>query len=262
MTSRHFFSALLLGVSATAFTTQVQAIAPFKADYTFNIANMISGKASRTLTEDNGVWNYTFKASVPMMADATETSIFRLNNATAIQATSQSKKSKHAKVQNMIAQTQPETVESLEHSYNFRFLNNVRNNHIKFDWPSKTVQSSTEKGDSSYPAQVGALDMLNLEIQVREDLHHQQLKSEYLLANEKETHPVMFVADGNETIQTPAGTFDTVKYHLVQDGEKRKTYFWLAPKLDNLPVRVHQTDGKLEYEINLSSYEPQDKAKI
>ncbi|AXI02485.1 DUF3108 domain-containing protein [Aquirhabdus parva] len=220
-------------ISFAIISQSAQAFEPYQANYNFNIAGLLNGNASRTLSQQDGIWNYTFKASVVSMATASEVSHFRYESS---------------------------KIQTLDHAYNFKFLNNIKNSSFKIDWPNKVVTaSSTKNGDTSYPAQVGALDMLNLELQVREDIKHKQLRPSYLLASEKGITEIQFVNEGEEKVETPAGEYDAVKLRLVQDNEKRKTYFWLAPKLDYLPVRVHQDDGNLSYELNLTSYQATSK---
>jgi hypothetical protein len=209
-----------------------QALEPFQANYSFNIAGLLTGKATRTLTKQDDIWSYNFKASVASLADANEVSHFKVvhvdNNSTEVQI--------------------------LDHAYHFSFLNKKIDHGFSVDWKNQMVTARNKNGDSSYPTQSGMLDMLDLELQVRDDIKHKRLKSSYLLADDKGIKKISFVNEGDEKIKTDAGEYDTVKVRLVQDNEKRKTYFWLAPKLDYLPVRVHQDDGSLSYELSLTSY--------
>jgi len=211
------------------------AFEPFQANYSFNIAGLLSGTASRTLQQQDGVWSYTFTAAVPMLATASEVSHFRFDPAT--------------------ASTEAGRLESLDHAYNFKFLTNSKSSSFKVDWDAKTVSASNKNGETTYPAQVGMLDMLDLELQVREDIKHKHMRESYLLADDKGIKSISFVNEGAEKITTQGGEFDTIKLRLVQDSDKRKTYFWLAPKLDYLPVRVHQDDGNLSYELDLTNYQ-------
>jgi hypothetical protein len=216
---------------------QAEAFEPFQANYSFNIAGMLTGNATRTLTKQDNIWSYSFKASVASLANASEVSHFKVthtdNNLTNIQ--------------------------TLDHAYSFNFLTKNVDNGFKVDWAKEIVSANNKNGDNSYPAQAGMLDMLDLELQVREDIKHKQLKSSYLLADDKGIKKISFVNEGEEKVQTDAGEFNTMKIRLVQDNENRKTYFWLAPKLDYLPVRVHQDDGNLSYDLKLTSYHSDSK---
>lgn len=208
------------------------AFEPFQATYSFNIAGMLTGNATRTLTKQDNVWSYNFKASVTSLANASEVSHFKVTH----------------------SDSNSTDLQTLDHAYTFNFLNKNIDTGFKVDWAKQLVSAHNKNGDNNYPAQTGMLDMLNLELQVREDIKHKQLKPSYLLADDKGIKKISFVNEGEEKIQTDAGEFDTMKVRLVQDSDKRKTYFWLAPKLDYLPVRVHQDDGNLSYDLSLTNY--------
>ncbi len=80
------------------------------------------------------------------------------------------------------------------------------------------------------------------------------MKSSYPLADAKEVENRRFVKQGNEKIKTSYGTFDTIKVVLQHNKPERSTIFWLAPKLDYLPVKVSHIDGKTSYGLLLTSY--------
>lgn len=225
-----------LPLSFVLSISSVHAFEPFEATYSFNIAGLLHGTASRTLTVKDDIWNYSFKANVASLATASEFSRFRINPA---------KKDDTS--------TSPR-IESLDHSYNFKFLTNHKANSFKIDWDKKIVNTTNQNGNNSYPAQVGMLDMLDLELQVREDIKHKRLQPFYLLADDKGISKISFVNEGEEKVTTDAGSYDTVRIRLVQENQKRKTYFWLAPKMDYLPVQVRQDDGNLSYILSLTRY--------
>ncbi len=227
----------VLPLCATLALSNAYALEPFQANYSFNIAGLLTGNATRTLSKQDNIWSYNFKASVASLANAREVSHFKVNS------------SDNTSID----------LQTLDHAYTFNFLNKNIDTGFKVDWAKQLVSAHNKNGDSSYPAQAGMLDMLNLELQVREDIKHKQLKPSYLLADDKGIKKISFVNEGEEKVQTDAGDYDTIKIRLVQDSEKRKTYFWLAPKLDYLPVRVHQDDGSLSYDLSLTSYHSNNK---
>ena len=80
------------------------------------------------------------------------------------------------------------------------------------------------------------------------------LKSNYLIADDKEVESRHFIKQGNETVKTAYGTFDTIKVVMKHDKPGRETIFWLAPKLDFLPVKVSHVDKKTSYGLLLTGY--------
>jgi hypothetical protein len=60
---------------------------------------------------------------------------------------------------------------------------------------------------------------------------------------------------GEETLELPAGTFDTVKITKLRSNKKRETYIWCAPALNYLPVRIWQREkDDAEYLSELESF--------
>ena len=62
-----------------------------------------------------------------------------------------------------------------------------------------------------------------------------------------------FARIGNERIETPYGTFDTVQVERVRDHDRRQTLFWFAPELNYTLVQMQQIEkGREQIRIQLS----------
>jgi hypothetical protein len=60
---------------------------------------------------------------------------------------------------------------------------------------------------------------------------------------------------GKETLELPAGTFETVKILRLRENKKRETLVWCAPALNYLPVRIWQREkDDVEYESELEEF--------
>lgn len=219
---------LLIGLLGWASTSV--ALQPYQADYVFNIDNRFNGESSRTLKKDGQDWLYTFRARIPVVANATETSRFRLdaNN----------------------------NVQSIAHSLTYKILVHSKTNSLTFDLNKLQVTGKKNGKPVSYAIRPNALDELNLEFQVREDVKRGKLPPQYWLADDKGQEPVSFVQEGTVRIKVPAGTYDTVKIRRIHKDPKRVTTFWLAPQLDYLPIKVTQNDDGTVYDFNLKAYRP------
>src|SRR5690606_27629135 len=125
---------------------------------------------------------------------------------------------------------------------------------IKFNPSTKTINTNKSNKAHSFAWKAGALDELNAELQVREDLKGSGLKSSYLIADAKGLDTRHFVKQGNESVKTSYGTFDTIKVVLTHDNKTKQSIFWLAPKLDYLPVKMSHQDGKTSYNLSLTGY--------
>lgn len=219
-------------VSAVLFTglaSNAYALEPFKAEYQFQYNGKNLGSASRTLTQSGQKWNYIFAARAAGLASATETSQFKFTNGRIV-SDSFNRKSK--------------------------VLVRSDSTRIVFNATNKTIQTHTSKNDTtrSFAWSNAALDDLNAELQIREDLKNNQLRAKYYITDAKEVEGRKFVKAGNESVKTPAGTYDTIKVVLKHDKPGRETIFWMAPQLDYLPVKMSHVDKKDSYGLMLKSY--------
>ena len=216
-------TALLL----TSFSSQSFAMSPFQASYQFNYNGKNMGSATRTLKQAGNNWTYVFAAKAGAIASATETSRFSLSG---------------------------DQIHSNSFSRSSKIL--VHNNTMNINFNSGTKTINTKKDDKarSFAWKSGVLDELNAELQIREDLKGRGLKSTYYIADAKEVEGRKFVKQGTEKVSTTYGTFDTVKVVMKHDKPGRQTIFWLAPKLDYLPVKVSHQDNKTSYGLLLTGY--------
>lgn len=60
---------------------------------------------------------------------------------------------------------------------------------------------------------------------------------------------------GRETLELPAGTFETIKITKLRENRNRETFIWCAPALNYVPVRIWQReqDGSV-YQSDLESF--------
>ena len=211
-----------------AGVNQAFAMSPFQASYQFSYNGKNMGSATRTLSQSGNNWTYVFAAKAGAMASASETSHFSLNNSGDIVSNSFNR---HSKIL-------------------------VHNNTMSIDFNpnAKTISAKQDKKVYSFDWEAGVLDELNAELQLREDLKSSDLKSSYPIADAKEVESRHFVKQGTETVKTSYGTFDTIKVVLKHNKPNRDTIFWLAPKLDYVPVKVSHQDGKTSYGLLLTGY--------
>ncbi|MFZ3194356.1 MAG: DUF3108 domain-containing protein [Moraxellaceae bacterium] len=220
---------LLLGViTGLSLTGTAAALEPYTAQYGFNIDNRWSGESSRVLRKDGADWVYTFTARVPVLANATETTRFSIDD--------------------------QRNVISKNHNMRYKIVVRNKNLAMNFDAASRKINVDVGGKKSVLEFKAGTLDELNLEFQVREDLKKGALQPQYLVADEKRVEAVRFVREGREQLSVPAGRYDTVRVRRVHNNPKRTTTFWLAPSLDYLPVRVMQNDDGTVYDFTLSRF--------
>ncbi|WP_216934606.1 MULTISPECIES: DUF3108 domain-containing protein [unclassified Acinetobacter] len=213
---------LFTGISSQAF-----AMTPFQASYQFSYNGKNMGSATRTLSKSGNNWTYVFAAKAGGVASATETSRFTINNGK-IGSSSFSRSSKVLVHNNTLS--------------------------INFNPAAKTINTKKDKETHSFAWRADVLDELNAELQIREDLKRSGLKANYYIADAKEVEARKFVKQGSETVNTKYGSFNTIKVVMKHSKPGRETIFWLAPKLDYLPVKVSHVDKKTSYGLLLTDY--------
>ena len=213
---------LWVGVSSHAL-----AMSPFEANYQFSYNGKNLGSATRTLSKSGEKWNYTFAAKAGAIASATETSRFSLSK---------------------------DQIISDSFSRSSKILVHNDKMSIQFNPGSKLIKTQKDNQARSFAWKAGVLDELNAELQIREDLKGSGLKSTYPIADAKEVENRKFIRQGTEQVKTSYGTFSTIKVRMQHDKAERSTIFWLAPKLDYLPVKVSHQDGKASYGLLLTGY--------
>lgn len=98
-------------------------------------------------------------------------------------------------------------------------------------------------------------DPLMVQLQFRMDVISQKRPLSYRMVKDKEIDEYDFKIIGPEQITVDGGTFKTIKFEVVRSSTKRQTFFWMAPDLAYLPVRLsHFSKGSKQLDIQLSSY--------
>ena len=213
-------------VSAMAITSMANAaVAPFNATYNFNIEGKYNGTASRVLTQTGNQYFYNVNASVGKLASAKQTANFVNANGAILPVS---------------ALTQ------------YKILGTGRTTTLNFNNAKKQLVTNYKGQNKVIAFPQPAYDDLSLEIQIREDLKAGKFRGNYYMADRNTVEAVPFKKSAVTRITVPAGTFDVVRIDRVHDDKDRQTSFWLAPKLDYLPVKVVQNNDGRKMEMNLA----------
>ena len=212
-------------VSAMAITSMANAaVAPFNATYNFNIEGKYNGTASRVLTQTGNQYFYNVNASVGKLASAKQTANFVNANGAILPVS---------------ALTQ------------YKILGTGRTTTLNFNNAKKQLVTNYKGQNKVIALPQPAYDDLSLEIQIREDLKAGKFRGNYYMADRNTVEAVPFKKSAVTRLTVPAGPFDVVRLDRVHDDKDRQTSFWLAPKLDYLPVKVVQNNDGKKMEMNL-----------
>lgn len=207
-------------------------LVPHKAHYegNFEVGMRLNGEAIRELERlEDGQWRLSVKAST-WLARSSESSRFQLHQ----------------------GQIRP-----LHYHYERKVLGKKREATLSFNWDDLRVLNDVKPPPWSMAIPAHAHDRLSYQLQLRQDLAAGATELSYAVADGGRLKTYRFEVLGEETVQSPAGTFTALKVQRVRDPDNdRETLIWFAPERDYAIVKLLQVepDGK-RYELLLKSIE-------
>ncbi|MFQ5469172.1 MAG: DUF3108 domain-containing protein [Gammaproteobacteria bacterium] len=214
---------LFIGLASilSAQANEAVVINSFSTKYTFVVDNMDLGFVTRTMRY-NSDGSYRFES----FSEATGILSFFVSDKILEKSIG-----KHIK-----DSLRPDT-------YVYQRSEGKKDRHVKlsFDWDKNRVTNKINGDLWNMTVPTGALDKLIYQYVMMLDLQKGQTTLEYKIADGGRLKDYQFDLVGKETIDTPLGSFKTVKYKRVND--KRGTVIWFAERLNYLPVRIEQQDN-------------------
>ena len=130
-----------------------------------------------------------------------------------------------------------------------------REANLLFDWNSMTVANHVEDSHWKMDIPGGTLDKLASQLGMILALGRGETDISFDIADGGKLKKFRFRVLARETLELPAGQFETVKLTMLRDNKKRETFLWCAPQLNYLPVRIWQRekDGAI-YQSDMESY--------
>lgn len=146
-------------------------------------------------------------------------------------------------------------------SYEFRQLNSSknRNEDITYDWTDNVASINYRGHESEQELQRGMLDRFLLQLAIT--MHSQEGTIDHVyevLDNNRIKH---FHLQGKqqETVETPAGSFKTLRVERIDRDPDKTLRLWLAPELDYLPVVIeHEKRNEEPLRLTLRSIQRGD----
>ena len=144
-------------------------------------------------------------------------------------------------------------LQSLHYSYQHRSDDGDKLEQIRFDWSKGLAYSSEGASHQTVLLTAGICDRLLAQLAMSLDALQGKPVNDYSVLDHAKVQMYRFMRTGNASVNTPAGKYDTVEMTRHDDSKNRVTTFWLAPKLDYLPVRIRQTEpGKATISLVLT----------
>jgi hypothetical protein len=234
-TGLQLFPRLLAAVASLVMLGQATAqtpLTPQTAEYLVSYGDIELGKARYRLPpSDNGLYTYEFDSDLTLLV---------LSD------------SRHMRSEFTAQGDQLQPLRFLHEregtGRNFR-------EQSAFAKEQKVVHSRYKDERSKLTYETPLFDPLMVQLQVRLDLQSGKDTLHYQLVKDNEIEDYDFRVVGKESIEIESGRYDAVKIEVVRDSKKRQTFFWMAPELAYLPVRLTHFDrGNKQLDIKLLNY--------
>lgn len=121
-----------------------------------------------------------------------------------------------------------------------RILGVGREQHAVFDWSRGMIEARGRR-EGEIPLHGQLFDPLSYQLALRCDIAQGRDQVDYGVVRGTKLKRYRFRRVGNESLDTPLGTLDTVVVERVHD-EERSTRLWFATDLNHLMVRLEEQD--------------------
>jgi len=130
------------------------------------------------------------------------------------------------------------------HQYHYqRSGGSERIANLAFDWQTMTVKNDVAGSLWEMEIPAGTLDKLVTQLDMMIALGQGKRDVTYTVADGGTLKQYRYRIIGMETLDLPAGSFETVKVAKLRKDIEQETSIWFAPALHYLPVRIWRRDG-------------------
>lgn len=117
---------------------------------------------------------------------------------------------------------------------------NSRAINIQYDWTNNKITGTDSGQTMDMALKPGVQDDSSLQVALMHDLLAGKVPTMVSIYDKSGIRDYQFTQTGNETLHTPMGDIPTVIYKSQRTGSPRANYYWCAPSLGFLPLRVEQ----------------------
>lgn len=223
------FALLLLALCLPLAAANATTLEPFAASYSIRWGGMNAGTGTLRLDRIPGdnTWSYEsrlqgrglFRLALPSLQVSRST--FRIENGRVVPLT---------------------------------FTSDDNNQKIHFDWTTGRVTGTVKGKPFDLPTQPGLLDPQSVQVALMQELMSGRTPARFLLVDEDRIKDYLYAVEGSEVIESVAGSHRTDIYSSRRPGSRKATYFWCAPELGYIPLKVERRDGRnVEWSMQLTS---------
>lgn len=224
----------LISIAPAKSANASPALQPFTAQYQLNRGKMIIGKVTTTLQLDADS-NYIYRSvTVPVGIVA------------AFSSDEITEESRGA--------IQGKRVIPSSYYYHHKRKKRPKLRQIEFDWSKGKATGTAAKPPWSMRITKGAQDSSSkmLTMMLRLNSRSKSLDLNVIDRSKLKRYRVEQVS--NEQIVSGNNKYDTVQLQVIKAGEPTGTKFWLAPKLNYLPIKVERLEKKQIFTMILTKF--------
>lgn len=120
---------------------------------------------------------------------------------------------------------------------------------VRFDWQNGKAVNTVDGVPWQMDIRPGTLDKLVVQIAIMQQLQAGPADLAFSIADGGKPKRYRIFIHDRETVNVPAGEFDTVRIEQDADNTRHRTYLWAAPALDYLPVKImrEESNGAVYY---------------
>jgi len=122
--------------------------------------------------------------------------------------------------------------------------NDSKDQDLTFDWVARHVRGIAERKPVDLPIQPGLLDELSVHVALMQALSDGRTPEGFVMIDGDHVKEYLYSAEGKERLQTAVGEYDTVIFRSSRPNSRKGTWFWCAPELGYLPLKIESRDGK------------------
>ena len=195
---------------------------PFEAEYTLYAKNTKAARVVRSLVAlDDGAYEYRSETKTVGLI-----SVFKKLHII---------ESSRLALENRI-------LKPLSYSYNRTGHRKPRDVSIEFNRDTGKIKNTINGDFWHLPMEHAVMDKLLYQLAIMHDLQNGRTPTSYQIADGGGIKTYNFEKLGEEVVETPLGSFNTVKMIRHRPDSDRKSIFWCAPELDYLQVKVEHTE--------------------
>ncbi len=130
----------------------------------------------------------------------------------------------------------------LHYSYGRTGYRKKRDVSIEFNRATNKIKNTINGDFWHLPMEPAVMDKLLYQLAIMHDLQNGRIPASYRIADGGGIKTYSFEKLGEEVVETPLGSFNTIKMLRHKPGSSRKSVFWCAPDLEFLQVKVEHTE--------------------